>query len=62
GVHQAPPGLPVGAAAPAFSLSGLYGEKLTVESLRSSGKPVMLLFTDPNCGSCNALLPEIGHR
>jgi thiol-disulfide isomerase/thioredoxin len=60
GAHQAPPGLPVGAAAPAFSLSGLYGETLTLESLRSSGKPVMLLFTDPNCGPCNALLPEIG--
>lgn len=59
GVQQAA-GLPVGSTAPDFSLKGLHGETLTLESLRSSGKPVMLLFTDPNCGPCTALLPEIG--
>ena len=53
-------GLPVGSQAPAFSLEGLHGETLTLESLRSSEKPVMLLFTDPNCGPCTAMLPEIG--
>jgi thiol-disulfide isomerase/thioredoxin/uncharacterized membrane protein YphA (DoxX/SURF4 family) len=58
----APPaeGLPVGEHAPTFALEGLHGENLTLESLRSSGKPVMLLFTDPNCGPCTAMLPEIG--
>src|SRR5215208_3164104 len=45
-VHQAE-GLPVGSEAPDFSLSGLHGETLTLEALRSSGKPVMALFTDP---------------
>jgi methylamine dehydrogenase accessory protein MauD len=59
GTRQAA-GLPVGSQAPPFSLEGLHGETLTLESLRSSGKPVMLLFTDPNCGPCNAMLPEIG--
>ncbi len=54
------PGLPIGAPAPAFSLTGLYGEMLTLDFLRASGKPVLLLFMDPNCGPCNALLPEIG--
>jgi peroxiredoxin len=58
---QPPEGLPVGSQAPGFSLSGLHGETLTLDSLRFSGKPVMLLFTDPGCGPCNALLPEIGH-
>jgi methylamine dehydrogenase accessory protein MauD len=53
-------GLPVGTQAPDFELSGLYGETLTLESLRAPGKPVMLLFTDPGCGPCNALLPDIG--
>jgi peroxiredoxin/uncharacterized membrane protein YphA (DoxX/SURF4 family) len=53
-------GLPVGIEAPAFSLQGLYGETLTLEALRARGKPIVLLFTDPNCGPCNALLPEIG--
>ena len=53
-------GLAVGTQAPAFSLSGLYGETLTLEALLSADKPVMLIFTDPNCAPCNALLPEIG--
>ena len=61
---EAPPlaaaGLPVGTAAPAFSLPGLYGETITLDFLRASGKPILLIFSDPDCGPCNALLPEIG--
>ena len=54
-------GLPLGARAPTFSLPDLYGERLTtLDALRAAGKPVLLMFTDPNCGPCNALLPEIG--
>jgi methylamine dehydrogenase accessory protein MauD len=59
GTQQAA-GLPVGSQAPAFSLEDLHGETLTLGSLRSPEKPVMLLFTDPNCGPCTAMLPEIG--
>jgi thiol-disulfide isomerase/thioredoxin len=59
-VSQVAEGLPVGSEAPEFSLSGLYGETFTLDALRSSGKPVMALFTDPNCGPCNALLPDVG--
>jgi peroxiredoxin/uncharacterized membrane protein YphA (DoxX/SURF4 family) len=59
--HSSSAGLPVGEEAPGFALEGLlHGEALTLEALRSSGKPVMLLFTDPNCGPCTAMLPEIG--
>jgi peroxiredoxin len=58
-VHQAE-GLPVGSTAPDFDLSGLHSETLTLDALHSSGKPLMALFTDPNCGSCNALLPDVG--
>ncbi len=58
-IHQAE-GLPVGSAAPDFNLSGLHGETLTIGALRSSGKPVMALFTDPGCGPCNAMLPDVG--
>jgi peroxiredoxin/uncharacterized membrane protein YphA (DoxX/SURF4 family) len=54
------PGLPVGTPAPAFSLPGLYGETLTLEALRAAGKPVLLVFSDPHCSPCNALLPELG--
>jgi peroxiredoxin/membrane associated rhomboid family serine protease len=57
---QSSAGLPVGSHAPSFNLSGIYGEILTLDSLRASDKPVVLLFTDPNCGPCTALLPEIG--
>ena len=53
-------GLPVGTPAPAFSLPGLHGETLTLQALRARGKPVMLAFSDPNCGPCNALLPDLG--
>jgi methylamine dehydrogenase accessory protein MauD len=52
-------GLPIGETAPDFELPDLRGETLTLESLRAAGKPVMLLFTDPNCASCTAMLPEI---
>jgi peroxiredoxin len=55
-----PSGLPVGAPAPGFALSGIYGEKLTLDALRAPGTPVMLVFADPGCGPCNALMPEIG--
>lgn len=57
---QPPPGLAVGSPAPAFSLSGLHGETMTLDALRAAGKPVLLIFSDPNCGPCNGLLPDIG--
>jgi peroxiredoxin/uncharacterized membrane protein YphA (DoxX/SURF4 family) len=53
-------GLAVGAAAPSFRLSGLSGETLTLDALRAPGKRVVLLFMDPGCGPCTALLPEVG--
>src|SRR5215212_7406548 len=59
-VHQEAEGLPVGSEAPNFNLSGLHGETLSLEALRSSGKPVMAIFTDPGCGPCNAMLPDVG--
>jgi len=54
-------GLAVGSQAPGFSLSGLHGEMLTLEALRALGLPVILIFSDPSCGPCNALMPEIGY-
>jgi peroxiredoxin/uncharacterized membrane protein YphA (DoxX/SURF4 family) len=55
-----PAGLAVGTAAPDFALQGLDGETMTLAALRSHGRNVLLLFTDPQCGPCNALLPELG--
>jgi peroxiredoxin/uncharacterized membrane protein YphA (DoxX/SURF4 family) len=55
----APHGLPLGAPAPAFELAAVGGQTLTLEDLHR-GKPAVLIFSDPNCGPCTALLPEIG--
>ena len=61
-VAEAPaPGLPVGSRAPAFRLAGLRGETLTLDALLGAGRPVMLLFTNPGCGPCQALMPDIAH-
>lgn len=53
-------GLPVDTAAPTFALSNLKGETITLEALRALGKPIVLIFSDPGCGPCTALLPQIG--
>jgi len=55
-----PAGLPVGTPAPAFGLPTLNGETITLDALCAPGKPVVLIFSDPSCGPCTALLPEIG--
>jgi peroxiredoxin/uncharacterized membrane protein YphA (DoxX/SURF4 family) len=64
-VGTAPPpaptaGLPIGTPAPDFSLGGVYGETLTLASLRAGHEPLLLLFTDPGCGPCSGLLSEVG--
>jgi peroxiredoxin len=53
-------GLPIGTVAPVFTLPDLTGQTIALDALRSQGKPVVLIFSDPGCGPCNALLPEIG--
>ncbi|HYI25847.1 MAG TPA: redoxin domain-containing protein, partial [Thermomicrobiales bacterium] len=53
-------GLPVGSTAPSIRLPDLDGRLHTLETLRMPGKPVLLVFTDANCGPCTALMPEIG--
>lgn len=52
-------GLPIGTPAPNFRLDSLSGEPLTLDHLLASHKPVLLLFTNPNCGPCEALMPEV---
>lgn len=56
---QEPEGLPIGAPAPAFELTGIGGEVRTLESLRAGGRPVVLVFFDPGCGPCWNLLPHV---
>ncbi len=52
-------GLPIGAPAPRFNALTLDGQFVSCEQLTAAGKPVLLLFTNPGCGPCNALLPEV---
>jgi peroxiredoxin/uncharacterized membrane protein YphA (DoxX/SURF4 family) len=56
---QLPAGLPVSAPAPGFRLASLDGETVTLDALRMVGKPVVLIFSDPGCGPCTALLPDV---
>ncbi|MCE5289513.1 MAG: redoxin domain-containing protein [Nocardiaceae bacterium] len=49
----------IGSAAPDFELPGVFGETLTLRSLRAEGRPVLLLFSDPHCGPCTQLMPAI---
>ena len=52
-------GLYVGTAAPSFSLGSLDGGIVTLNELCSHGLPVMLIFSNPDCGPCAQLMPEI---
>ena len=51
-------GLKAGTPAPDFRLPRLDGRgDLTLSELR--GKPMLLVFSSPHCGPCNALAPEL---
>ncbi len=51
--------LPIGAPAPDFRLPNLSGEMAGLSNLNDGGRSLVLIFTDPDCESCNALLPKI---
>ena len=50
-------GLKAGTRAPSFALPGLDGGIITLESYR--GRRLLLVFTDPHCGPCDRLAPEL---
>ncbi len=54
-----PPGLPVGTPAPDFFLKGLDGKTVTLGTLRESSTPLLLVFSGPDCGACDAMLPQL---
>ncbi len=54
-----PTGLPVNSPAPGFSLPSLDGGTVTLDMLRAAAKPVLLVFGEPACSLCVALMPEV---
>jgi peroxiredoxin len=50
-------GLPAGTSAPNFTLPDLAGGERTLADYR--GRRVLLVFSDPACGPCQALAPEL---
>ncbi|HZS95121.1 MAG TPA: MauE/DoxX family redox-associated membrane protein [Chloroflexota bacterium] len=52
-------GLPPGVPAPGFALPALDDGIVGLHDLLAIGKPILLVFADPSCGSCGAVLPEI---
>jgi hypothetical protein len=51
--------LQTGATAPAFAAMGADGRAIRLSELIAAGKPVVLVFSNPRCGACTALLPTI---
>jgi peroxiredoxin len=50
-------GLPAGTPAPGFRLPQLDGGELSLEEYR--GRRVLLVFSDPHCGPCDQLAPQL---
>src|SRR5262249_5298112 len=50
-------GLPPGTVAPDFTLPALAGGTLSLAQFR--GRPVLLVFSDPKCGPCSQVMPEL---
>jgi len=61
GLRPAPPepGLPVGTPAPPFRLAALDGSMVTLDTLRQAGETLLLIFVEPGCGGCDALMPDV---
>ncbi len=52
-------GLALGSVAPEFALPDVTGAEVTLASLLAAGDPLLVLFTDPGCGPCSAMLPRV---
>jgi peroxiredoxin len=50
-------GLKAGTPAPGFSLPDIHGGTVSLDQFR--GRRVLLVFSDPQCGPCDALAPKL---
>jgi peroxiredoxin/uncharacterized membrane protein YphA (DoxX/SURF4 family) len=55
----APPGLPLDSPAPFFRLNTIDEGVVSLDSLRASHDNLLLIFTEPQCEPCEALLPDV---
>ena len=53
-------GWPVGSRAPRFRLLSVDGREIGLDAVLAVGRPVALVFTDPSCGPCQVMGPELG--
>jgi hypothetical protein len=60
GGAAAPSGPQPGDLAPSFALPALGGGGLALDGLLAAGRGLVVVVTDPGCGACEPLLPEIG--
>lgn len=51
--------LPAGTRAPAFSLPSIDDGIVSLDDLLAPGKRVVLVFIDPECGSCSKVFPDV---
>lgn len=56
---EPPPGLPAGTQAPAFDLPSVGGGTVALGDLLASENPLLLVFAEPGCGPCRALMPDV---
>jgi uncharacterized membrane protein YphA (DoxX/SURF4 family) len=52
-------GVPLGESAPPFGATTLDGASRTLADLLAPARPVLLVFTDPNCRMCEELTPQL---
>jgi peroxiredoxin len=58
-----PPAAPVpGMRAPSLELPDLSGRLVSLDELLDGDRDALLVFSDPRCGACDPLLPEIARR
>ena len=57
--EHSPTALAEGDAAPSFVLPSVEGRDVTLAGLVKRNKPTILVFTDPGCGPCNTLMPDV---
>jgi peroxiredoxin len=50
-------GIPAGSRAPTFDLPDLQGQKVSLEDYR--GRQVLVVFSDPECGPCDAVTLDL---